>query len=188
MLAAEGALQFGEKFVHADGGEKAQAAEIDGEQRNLAAADGARGGEQRAIAAQHDDQIAAFGHVLARECRFEAACIGRGLFVGAHGDAARAQPLDKLRAPARAACAEFGLEQIPTVLMAGMEQKLLVPFRARIGLSMMRSESEFLHRALHAFAGSLVQRRIANDAALTHLALAHFELRFDQYNHLPAGL
>ncbi len=41
---------------------------------------------------------------------------------------------------------------------------------------------------LHAFAGGLVQLRIAHDAALAHLALAHFELRLDQYNHLPAGL
>ncbi len=96
MLAAEGALQFGEQFGHADGGEKTQAAEIDGEQRNLAAADGAGGGKQRAVAAQHDDQIAALGNVLAREA-FEAVVeIGRGLFVGADGDAARAQPLHKL--------------------------------------------------------------------------------------------
>ena len=41
---------------------------------------------------------------------------------------------------------------------------------------------------LHPVAGGLVQRGIAHDAALADLALAHFELRFDQYNHLPAGL
>jgi hypothetical protein len=28
------------------------------------------------------------------------------------------------------------------------------------------------------------QFRLANNAALAHLAFAHFELRFDQYNHL----
>ena len=30
--------------------------------------------------------------------------------------------------------------------------------------------------------------RIAHDAAFAHLSLAHFKLRFDQYNHLPVGL
>ena len=33
-----------------------------------------------------------------------------------------------------------------------------------------------------------MELRIANDAALAHLALPHLELRFDQYNHLAAGL
>ena len=46
-----------------DGGEEAEAAQVDGEQRDLAPPDGARGGEQRAVAAQHDDQIAALGHL-----------------------------------------------------------------------------------------------------------------------------
>ena len=49
-------------------------------------------------------------------------------------------------------------------------------------------ESEFAHGPFDSFASRLVQFRIANDAALAHLALAHFKLRFDQYNHLPAGL
>ena len=68
MLAAQGALEFGIQLVDRDRGEKAEAAEIHREQRNLAAADGARRGEQRAVAAQHDDQVAAFGHLLARQC------------------------------------------------------------------------------------------------------------------------
>ena len=41
---------------------------------------------------------------------------------------------------------------------------------------------------VHALASGLVERRVAHDAALAHLALADFKLRFDQYNHLPAGL
>ena len=48
-------------------------------------------------------------------------------------------------------------------------------------------ESEFAARPVHPLAGGLVQLRIAHDAALADLALAHFKLRFDQYNHLPAG-
>ena len=67
VLAAQGALQFGKQLVDGDGGQESEAAQIDGEQRDLAAADGARGGEQRAVAAQHDHQVAAFGHVVARQ-------------------------------------------------------------------------------------------------------------------------
>ena len=66
MFAAEGALQFRVNIVDGDGGEKSQAAQIDGKQRDLALADGARGREQRAVAAQHDHQVAAFGHIGAR--------------------------------------------------------------------------------------------------------------------------
>ncbi len=35
-------------------------------------------------------------------------------------------------------------------------------------------------------ASRLVDLGIAHDAALAHLPLAGFKLRFDQYNHLPA--
>src|ERR1035438_5390670 len=81
-----------------------------------------------------------------------------------------------------------GLEMTPTVLMMGIEEKLLVPFGAQDGAghdSGLKSESP--HGLVDAFAGGLVELRLSNDAALADLALAGLELRFDQYNHLPAG-
>ncbi len=53
---------------------------------------------------------------------------------------------------------------------------------------MLGLKPKLSHRALHAIAGGLVQRRVAHDAAFAHLALAHFKLRLDQYDHLPAVL
>jgi hypothetical protein len=91
MLAAEGALQFGIQFVDGDGGEETEAAQIHGEQGDLAVADGAGGGEQRAVAAQHDHQIAAFGHFRARETVAPRGVDG-GAFVVAHTDSAGFEP------------------------------------------------------------------------------------------------
>src|SRR5271169_4732002 len=87
------------------------------------------------------------------------------------------------------AAGEFGLEMMPTVLMTGIEEKLLVPFGAGDGtFDDVGLESDFAHGAFDFFASRPVQFGIANDAALAYLAPAHFKLRFDQYNHLPAGL
>src|SRR5689334_17055012 len=86
------------------------------------------------------------------------------------------------------ACGEAGLEMIPTVLMVGMEKELLVAFGAEYrtfhdaGL-----ESELSHSLTHPVTDGLVELRFADDTALADLALAHLELRFDQYNHLPIG-
>ena len=61
----------------------------------------------------------------------------------------------------------------------------MFPSAPAIGLSMIAGlESEFAHGPFDSFASRLVQFGVANDAALAHLALAHFKLRFDQYNHL----
>src|ERR1035437_3240373 len=87
------------------------------------------------------------------------------------------------------AAGEFGLEMMPTVLMTGIEEKLLVPFGAGDGAFDNSSlESRLAHGPFDFFASRPVQLGIANDAALAYLALAHFKLRFDQYNHLPTGL
>src|ERR1019366_8830221 len=86
------------------------------------------------------------------------------------------------------AAGALGLEMTPTVLMMGMEEKLLVPFGAEDGAGHDSGlESEFPHGLGDAFTGGLVELRIPNDAALADLALAGLELRFDQYNHLPGG-
>src|ERR1039458_5367926 len=86
------------------------------------------------------------------------------------------------------AAGALGLEMTPTVLMMGIEEKLLVPFGAEDGAGHdCGLESEFPHGFGHAFTGGLVELRVPNDAALADLALADLELRFDQYNHLPGG-
>src|SRR5579883_910714 len=86
------------------------------------------------------------------------------------------------------AASEPGLEMMPTVLMMGIEEKLLVPFRAQNGaFDHVREKSEFAHGPRHPKTGGLADGRVAHDAALAHLALARLKLRFDQYNHLPAG-
>src|ERR1017187_7322788 len=87
------------------------------------------------------------------------------------------------------AAGELGLETIPTVLMMGIEEKLTVPFGPQNGAFHDAGlESEIPHYARHLFADRLVELRVAHDAAFTHQALTGFKLRFDQYNHLPAGL
>src|ERR1017187_4379137 len=84
---------------------------------------------------------------------------------------------------------EFGLGMMPTGLMTGIEEKLLVPFGGGEGaLEDSGLEPDFAHGPFDFFASRRVQFRLANDAALADLALAHFKLRFDQYNHLPGGL
>src|ERR1051326_7080749 len=87
-----------------------------------------------------------------------------------------------------AAAWEFGFEMMPAVLMVGIEQELLIPFRAGDGaLDHGGLETGFAHGLLHPPAGRLVELGIAHDSALAHLTLAYLKLRFDQYNHLPAG-
>ena len=79
-----------------------------------------------------------------------------------------------------AAAAEFGLEQIPTVSMMGIEQKLPISLGAGDGaLDHLRLKSEFMHGLGHPLAGGPVEFRLAHDAALSHLALTNFKLRFD---------
>src|SRR5580658_4474300 len=69
-----------------------------------------------------------------------------------------------------------------------MQQKFLIPFRAQYrAIHQVRLESKIPHGAFDAVAGCAVQFRVANDTALAHLALTHFELRFDQYHHLAAA-
>src|ERR1043166_6031506 len=87
------------------------------------------------------------------------------------------------------AASDPGLEMTPAVLMMGIEEELPVSFRAEDGaVHDLRFESEVAHRLDHPPAGRLMQFGVANNAALAHLALSDFKLRFDPYNHLPAGL
>src|ERR1035437_580566 len=93
--AAEGAPHWGIQLTPRDGGEEPRPAEIDGKQGNLAPPDGAGRREQRAIAAQHDHQVAGFHHLLARQAG-DTPGVDAGLLVDAHRDAAVAQPFDQL--------------------------------------------------------------------------------------------
>src|ERR1035437_10027854 len=82
-----------------------------------------------------------------------------------------------------------GFEMIPTVLMTGIQQKLLIPFGAENrALHHDGLEPVFADGRGDAFANGLVNPGIAHDSALAHLALPGLELRFDQYNHLPIGM
>src|ERR1039457_3507682 len=84
---------------------------------------------------------------------------------------------------------EFGFEMIPTVLMMGIKEELLVSFGAEDGTFHHAGfESEFAHGPRDSFASSLVDLWVAYNATPANLALAGFKLRFDQYNYLPGGL
>src|SRR5215471_21374846 len=79
----------------------------------------------------------------------------------------------------------LGFEMMPTVLISGIEEEFLVPFRPRDGaFDDAGTESELLHSAFYPLTGSLMLDRVAHNAAFADLALAGFELRFDQYNQL----
>src|SRR5580700_10076972 len=78
------------------------------------------------------------------------------------------------RYPPDLSIVEFGLEPIPTLSTPGMQKKLLLPFRAQYrAIHQARLESKFVHGAFDAVASGAVQFRLANDAALAHLAFAH---------------
>src|SRR5690242_19815447 len=81
-----------------------------------------------------------------------------------------------------------GFEMMPTVLMTGIEQELLVAFRAgNRTFHDARFEAQALHRVFHARARCAMQFRRAHDAALADLAFPHFELWLDEYNHRTLG-
>src|SRR5438094_609357 len=87
-----------------------------------------------------------------------------------------------------AAASELGLETMPTVLMMGIQEEFLVAFGPQNrAFHDAGFKSAFPHSSFHLFTSGLVELRLANNTALPHLALTHFKLRLDQYNHLPAG-
>src|SRR5579864_442585 len=77
-----------------------------------------------------------------------------------------------------------GFEIMPTVLMTGIKQELLVAFRAGYGTFHDACfEPQALHRVLHARARFAMQFRRAHDAAFADLTFPHLELWLDEYNH-----
>ena len=78
-LAAQDGWQDVEGFSRRDVRQKTQSTQIDAQQRNVQSRQDARGGQQRAIAAQHDTQVGAFGRQALADKR-----IRGGLPVGSH--------------------------------------------------------------------------------------------------------
>src|ERR1700685_1219123 len=82
-----------------------------------------------------------------------------------------------------AAAGTPGLEKMPTVLMSGIEQELLVSFRAQDGtLDNVSLKIHLTNCRFDTLAGRLMQLGIADDATLSHLFPAHFELGLDQHH------
>src|SRR6266446_204508 len=82
-----------------------------------------------------------------------------------------------------------GLEKIPTVLMSGIQEEFLVPFRAQDGaLDDSGFVAHLSHGVFHALAGGAVQLRVAHDSALSNLPPAGFKLGLDEYNHFGVRL
>src|SRR5207247_9648814 len=82
-----------------------------------------------------------------------------------------------------------GLEKMPTVLMSGIQEKLLIPFRAQNrALYNVRSVVHPAHGVLNTLAGRPVQLRVARGSAPSDLPFAHFKLWLDEYNHFAPGL
>src|ERR1051326_3305611 len=81
-----------------------------------------------------------------------------------------------------------GFEMMPTVLMTGIEQELLIAFRAGDGtFHDGRFETQALHRAFHALTRGAMQFRRPHDAAFADLAFPHLELWLVGYNHATLG-
>ncbi len=86
------------------------------------------------------------------------------------------------------ACGMPGFEMTPTALMSGMEEELLVAFRAQDrGGNDFGLKAQLLHGLLHALTSLLVQRGIANNSSFTHLVPIQLELRLYQNNHFGVG-
>src|SRR5688572_3271153 len=83
-----------------------------------------------------------------------------------------------------AACGDPGLEMMPTVSMACMQQKFFIPFSAGYGTFHQSSgEAERLHRLQNSVTRRPVQFRLAYNAALSDLTAADLKLGLDEYNH-----
>ena len=89
-------LQLGKRSSVVIGGEEPQPAQIHRQQRNGAVTHGARGRKQRAIAAQHDGQIAAIRHMLPVEPH-QHARIARRFVVEARFNSVVREPAQQLR-------------------------------------------------------------------------------------------
>ena len=97
MLAGQHAFEYGVEFVQRDARQKAEAAEIDREDREIVAVHGAGGGEQGAVAAEHDQQINFGRHFFAGQGRTVGVQGGRGARVDEGFDFARMQPIAQRR-------------------------------------------------------------------------------------------
>src|SRR5581483_2306271 len=93
--APEGSHQLRVEFVHRNCCQETESSQIYWKQRDLPPANRAGSGEQSAIAAQHDHQVAAFRDLAPRDaaCAWRVAC---SLFVVPRSQAVRAKPFEQL--------------------------------------------------------------------------------------------
>src|SRR5262252_5959190 len=88
-----------------------------------------------------------------------------------------------------AAVAIPGLEKMPTVLMACIEQVFLVPFRAQDrAFDNVGPVAHLSHGRFHSLASRPPQLGVAHDAAFPYVMPPHLKLRLDEYNHFAARL
>src|SRR5260370_39322026 len=88
-----------------------------------------------------------------------------------------------------AAAGTSGLEKMPTVLMSGIQEEFLVPFRAQDrAFDNVGSVVHLAHGVFHSLTGGPMQLGVAHDSALPNLPSAYFKLWFDEYNHFPLRL
>src|SRR5262249_55535519 len=105
--AGEHAFQLRVDRLDGNGREETQAAEIHGEERDVAAADGAGRGEQGDVTAEHDEQLRAFGNLGS----VEAFCGGAfqpvfgGFAIEPRRDSTSIEPCEQFRHESRCAIA-----------------------------------------------------------------------------------
>ena len=81
-------------MLDGDGGQETQAAEVDGEKRDIAAVNGAGRRKKSAVAAEDNNQLRAIGDVIPGDAVF-AIQVLRGDKIETHLDAARFEPSEK---------------------------------------------------------------------------------------------
>src|SRR5215467_14079109 len=87
-----------------------------------------------------------------------------------------------------AAAGTPGLEMMPMVLMTGIEEELLVAFRASDGTFHDGGfEAQAFHHVLDVQARFAMEFGRAHDAAFANLTFPHFKLWLDEYNHAARG-
>ena len=143
-IAMQGLFELGINFFNRDGGEESEAAEIHGEDGSFPPSDGARGGEQRSVAAENNHQSGLAGDFLAREPRARARVAG-AVGVEANRYVAGVQPRDQVRDQLRGGLTArladdaycFDVRQVSTYSIRAYRRNSRFPSAPRMGLSMI---------------------------------------------------
>ncbi len=114
-LAFHGSGQRGIEFIEAHLREKAERAEVDGEQRNFGCANGARRRQQRAVAAEDKDELGLVACNLGARNHKLIGLVGSGLLVNVDAVAMRRRASATPRARFQSAPALAGLETMAAI-------------------------------------------------------------------------